>query len=117
MRFANAHKWLFTGEEMLPKSARLLHIEFHPALQFKRVARPNDRVAGRVMQCEKSSNVGRPGKVQQARRSAVILHQRQPLEIIVTIRDVREEVDGFPLEDPQNAFLLVAPCVWIDSIR
>jgi len=45
----------------------------------------------------------------------VVLHQRQPFEVVIDIRNVVEEVNRFALEDSENSLFLLWPCAWIDS--
>ena len=102
---------------MFPERSRFLHIEFHFAFQFEWIARPNDRVACGVVQRKECRDVGRPGEVQETRRRTVILHQSEPLEVVVAIWRMRKKMGGLPLEDAKDALFLIRPGARVDSVR
>ena len=69
---------------------------------------------GGALQGEKRGHVRRPGEIQQTRGRAVMLHQGQPLEIVVRVRRLRQELVGLALEDAQDAALLLGPRAPVD---
>src|SRR5262249_52758537 len=52
---------------------------------------------------------GRPGEVEQACRSAMILHERKPFEVILPVWNRIYKMNRLALEDAKNAFFLLWP--------
>ena len=73
------------------------------AVDPRRIHRPHHAVAQRPLQREERRHIWRPAEIEQARRRAVVLHQRQPVEIVVQRGRLVQELVRFALEDPQNA--------------
>src|ERR1035437_6828640 len=59
--------------------------------------------------------IGRPGEIDQPRGRAVVLHQRQPLKVVVGFRGLDEKLVRFAFEDAQNAAFLIHPGPWVDA--
>ena len=97
--------------------ARLLRFRGAPnaaRADIGRVQRPHRGVAGGALQREEGRHVGRPGEIQQARGRAVMLHQRQPLKIVIRVGRLRQKLVRLALEDAQNAALLLRPGARVD---
>src|SRR2546422_1841080 len=117
MWFSEPDERFCLRKKIFSKAARFLQIEGFGLLNLDRVAGPDPTFVCRVMQRKKSSNIRRPREIQQTRGRAVILHQREPLKIIIPIRNVLEKMNGLAFEDAQDAFFLVGPCATIDVER
>ena len=79
------------------------------AVDARRIHRPYHPVAQRPLQREECRDIRRPREIDQPRRRAVMLHQRQPLEIVIHCRRLVQELVRLALEDPQDARLLLLP--------
>ena len=91
------------------------HIEFLVPFDFKRIAGPDDGVLSRIVESKEGGHIGRPAEIDQPCRCAMVLHQGQPLEIVIVIGDVIQKVNGFAFEDSQDAFFLFTPGLRIDA--
>src|SRR5262249_17272817 len=102
-------------EEMLAETSGLLQIQYSMLFDFHRIASPYDSLFRRVLQRKKSCNIRRPGKVEKACRSAVVLHEREPFKVVIFIGDVLKEMNGLSLEDSQDALFLIGPRALVDA--
>src|ERR1019366_5215784 len=68
-----------------------------------------------ALERKEGGDVGRPRKIDQPRGRAVVLHERQPLEVVVGLRRLGEKLVRFAFEDAQNAAFLVHPGPWVDA--
>ena len=79
------------------------------------IDRPQRGVAGRGFKGEEGGHPRRPGQVEQTGGRAVVLHEREPLEMVVGGGQAIELVGRLAAEDAQDALLLRAPSARVDA--
>ena len=117
IRLAHPYERSRCGKKVLPETTRFFEIQPVFFLDLNGIARPNYTLFGRVMQREERRNIGRPCEVQEPCRCAMILHEGEPLEIVVAFRYMIEKMDGFAFEDSEDALLLARPGSRVDAKR
>src|SRR5205823_12606253 len=97
--------------------ASLIKMDRLHFLDLDGIARPDDAFLRRVVQREERRHIWRPGEIQKTRGSAVILHECEPLEIVIALRDNLEEMNRFSFEYPKDSLFLFRPGSWVHAER
>src|SRR6516165_6621243 len=106
MRVSEPDKRTRSSQKMFPEVTRVIKLDLFPLFDFYGITCPDHAFLCRVVQSEECRDIGRPREIKKSSRRAMILHQGQPLEIVIAVRNVIQEVGGFAFKNPQNPLFL-----------